>query len=226
MLTAAIETSTIAVSVALADHDGLVARFDAPRVRRHAETVLPALEAVLDLAGRRRNEITQFCVDVGPGMFTGLRVGVTTAITLAMALDVPVVSVGSLDLLAWRLVLDGAFCGNVGAVIDARRKECFVQLFSVAPGEAPHGLTAAAAMSPAASAGLLRRHDCNAVVGDGCAAYPDAFANAVPMAPHYPDAATAALVAVRIADTATAPDVVVLRYLREPDAEIPKDLRP
>ena len=167
MLIAAIETSTIAVSVALADADGLVARFDAPRARRHAETVLPAIDAVLTLVGRTRCEITHMCVDVGPGMFTGLRVGVTTAITLAMAFDLPVVSVGSLDLLAWQVALGGAHLGTVGAVLDARRKECFVQPFAVTPGEAPIPLAPASAMPPSSAAEVLRQHGCARLIGDG-----------------------------------------------------------
>ncbi len=226
MLIAAIDTSTIAVSVALADSDGLVARFDAPRVRRHAETVLPALDAVLLLAGRNRREITHLCVDVGPGMFTGLRVGVTTAITLAMAFDLPVVSVGSLDVLAWRVALGGAHRGAVGTVLDARRKECFVQPFSVTPGEAPVPLAPAIAATPGPAAEILRNHGCALAIGDGPAAYPDQFAGFIVLAPSYPDAATAAIVALRTIDTATSADEVTLRYLREPDAEIPKDLRP
>lgn len=225
MLIAAIDTSTIAVSVALADADGLVARFDAPRVRRHAETVLPALDAVLTLVGRTRREITHLCVDVGPGMFTGLRVGVTTAITLAMAFDLPVVSVGSLDLLAWRVALGGAHRGTVGAILDARRKECFVQPFAVTPGEPPVPLAPGAAMPPSPAAEVLRQHGCSAVVGDGPSAYPQQFAGFALLAPQYPDAATAAIVALRTIDTATSADGVVLRYLREPDAEIPVDLR-
>lgn len=226
MLIAAIDTSTIAVSVALADTDGLVARFDAPRVRRHAETVLAALDAILTLAGRTRREMTHVCVDVGPGMFTGLRVGVTTAITLAMALDVPVVSVGSLDVLAWRVALGGAHGGVVGTVLDARRGECFVQPFMVTPGEAPVSLAPPAAMTPGSAAGFLVQHGCSVVIGDGPAAYPDQFARFRVLAPQYPDAATAAIVALRTIETATPADEVVLRYLREPDAEIPRDLRP
>lgn len=226
MLIAAISTSTVAVSVALADGDGLVARFDAPRVRRHAETVLPALEAILTLSGRQRQEITHLCVDVGPGMFTGLRVGVTTAITLAMALDVPVVPLGSLELLAWRLALDGSFDGPVGVALDARRKECFVQPFSVVPGQPPLALTAAVAVSPEVAAEVLRDHCCSAALGDANQGYSDAFDGITSLAPRYPDAATAAVVAVRLLDTAMPAEHVTLRYLREPDAEIPKDLRP
>jgi tRNA threonylcarbamoyladenosine biosynthesis protein TsaB len=225
VLIAAFDTATVAVSVALADADGLVARFDAPRQRRHAETLLPALDSVLALVDRSRRDITHVSVDVGPGMFTGLRVGVTTAITIAYALGVGVIPVGSLELLAWRLSLDGAFTGSIGAVLDARRKECFVQPFAVSPGVAPVMLEAAMALAPSDAASVLQRHDCTAVVGDGPTSYANDFASWPTLSPHVPDAATAAIVARWSLDRALAPDAVALRYLREPDAEIPKDLR-
>ena len=224
MLIAAIETSTVSVSVALADENGLVVRFDAPRSRRHAETILPALNAALALSDYRRADISCLCVDVGPGMFTGLRVGVTTAITLAFALDVPVVSVGSLELLAWRVALDGAFNGPIGAVLDARRKECFVEVFDVAPGRVS-SIAGVTALAPAAAANLLHNHRCSAIVGDGSAAYPDAFTVFSTMGPFRPDAATAAVVALTRLEQAVVPDQVLLRYVRQPDAVIPKDLR-
>ncbi len=224
MLIVAIETSTVAVSVALADADGLVARFDAPRSRRHAETIVPALGALLDLSGYTRADITHLSVDVGPGMFTGLRVGVTTAITLAFALDVPVIPVGSLELLAWRAAFDGTVIGPVAAVLDARRKECFVELFEVGPGAAvSHGEPCA--LAPAEAAQVARIGGCVALVGDGPSAYPEAFVGLRVLAPFRPDAATAALVALGRIHEAVAPDSVALRYVREPDAEIPKDLR-
>ncbi len=226
MLIAAFDTATVAVSVALADDDGLVARFDAPRQRRHAETLLPALDALLSLVDRSRFDLTHVSVDVGPGMFTGLRVGVTTAITIAYALDIAVIPLGSLELLAWRLSLDASFTGRVGAVIDARRQECFAQPFAVAPGQAPVALASAATVAPGAAALVLAEYECVAVIGDGPKVYVEAFASWPAVAPHVPDAATAAIVASRSLDRASAPDAVALRYLREPDAEIPKDLRP
>ena len=214
----------MAVSVALANDDGLVGRFDAPRSRRHAETILPAITALLDITGSKRTDISHLCVDVGPGMFTGLRVGVTTAITLAYALDVPVISVSSLEILAWRLALDSVFTGRVGAVLDARRKECFVEIYDIADGGAS-AVSSALACAPANAASLLRSAECVAVTGDGAQAYPDAFAGFALIAPAPPDAATAAVLATQRIDRATSPDAVAPRYLREPDAEIPKDLR-
>lgn len=224
MLIVAIETSTVDVSVAMADADGLVARFDAPRSRRHVETIMPALDSLLQLTDHRRADISHLCVDVGPGMFTGLRVGVTTAITLAYALNVPVISVGSLELLAWRVALDGAFTGVLGAVLDARRQECFVEVFNVGPGRVSSAMPAAA-LAPTHAAELLHSVDCHAIVGDGSVAYPDAFAPFTELAPFRPDAATAADIARQRVASAVAPDAVTLRYIREPDAQIPKDLR-
>jgi tRNA threonylcarbamoyladenosine biosynthesis protein TsaB len=225
MLIVAFDTATVSVSVALADESGLVARFDAPRQRRHAETLLPALDSLLSLADLSRRDITHVCVDVGPGMFTGLRVGVTTAITIAYALDTPVVPLGSLEILAWRLSLDGAFVGNVGAVIDARRKECFAQPFSVTPGETPIPLAPAITAPPSDAAAMITSFGCVAAVGDGPLAYVDAFVDLRRLAPTVPDAASAALAAARLLDRSVGPEEVALQYLREPDAEIPKDLR-
>jgi tRNA threonylcarbamoyladenosine biosynthesis protein TsaB len=225
VLIAAFDTATVAVSVALADADGLVARFDAPRQRRHAETLLPALDSVLALVDRSRHDITHLSVDVGPGMFTGLRVGVTSAITVAYALGLEVIPMGSLELLAWRLSLDGAFTGHVGATVDARRKECFVQPFAVNPGQEPTALATAMTVPPIDAAALLTDHHCGAVIGDGPLSYADAFVGFASIGPHAPDAATAAIVATRLLERALAPEAIALRYLREPDAEIPKDLR-
>lgn len=224
MLIVAIESSTVAVSVALADVDGLVARFDAPRSRRHVETIMPALDSLLALVDHTRADISHLCVDVGPGMFTGLRVGVTTAITLAYALNVPVVTVGSLELLAWRVALDGAFTGVIGAALDARRKECFVEVFDVSPGTVS-SIVPAATLSPPEAAEVLHGVDCGAVIGDGPQAYQDAFGGFLTMAPFRPDAATASVIALRRLASAIDPGAVALRYIREPDAQIPKDLR-
>jgi tRNA threonylcarbamoyladenosine biosynthesis protein TsaB len=224
VLIAAIETSTVSVSVALADGDGLVARFDAPRIRRHAETVIPALDAILKLTDRMRADVTHLCVDVGPGMFTGLRVGVTTAITVAYALGLSVIGVSSLELLAWRLALDNTHDGHIGAVLDGRRTECFAEAFAVTNGSVV-SLGDAMVSSPDAVATYLRESGCTSIVGDGAVAYPDAFPGFAALAPLHPDAATAAVLATQRLDQAVAPDALALRYLRDPDAQIPKDLR-
>ncbi len=103
MLILAIETATQSVGVALANEHGVVAHLEVRQGRRHAETVVPAVEQLLAHAEASMADITRIAVDVGPGLFTGLRVGVATAKAYALALDVPIVSISSLELVAYEI---------------------------------------------------------------------------------------------------------------------------
>ena len=111
MLILAIETATQSVGVALANERGVVAHLEVRQGRRHAETVVPAVEQLLAHAEASMAEITRIAVDVGPGLFTGLRVGVATAKAYALALDVPVVAISSLELVAREAAPAFAFPG-------------------------------------------------------------------------------------------------------------------
>lgn len=103
MLILAIETATQSVGVALANEHGVVAHLEVRQGRRHAETVVPAVEQLLAHAEASMADITRIAVDVGPGLFTGLRVGVATAKAYALALDVPIVAISSLELVAYEI---------------------------------------------------------------------------------------------------------------------------
>jgi tRNA threonylcarbamoyladenosine biosynthesis protein TsaB len=103
LLILAIETATQSVGVALANEHGVVAHLEVRQGRRHAETVVPAVEQLLAHAEASMSDITRIAVDVGPGLFTGLRVGVATAKAYALALDVPVVAISSLELVAYEV---------------------------------------------------------------------------------------------------------------------------
>ena len=100
MLILGIETATHQVGCAIGGHEGVIALFESSRDRRHAETLVPAIEFVMKQARIGLDEISVVAVDVGPGLFTGLRVGVAAAKAMASALRVPMVGVPSLDLLA------------------------------------------------------------------------------------------------------------------------------
>jgi tRNA threonylcarbamoyladenosine biosynthesis protein TsaB len=117
----AIETSTEACSVALIHGDEVVARSEiAPR--RHAELVLPMADALLAEAGLGRHALDVIAVGRGPGAFTGVRLGISLAQGMALALDVPVVTVSSLAALALEAPEDDA---AILAVIDARMGEIY-----------------------------------------------------------------------------------------------------
>jgi tRNA threonylcarbamoyladenosine biosynthesis protein TsaB len=131
-----IETAAGLVGVALADADGPLAGVWLRGDRRHAETLAPAIEHVISQAGISLADVEAIAVDVGPGLFTGLRVGVATAQGLAAGLGVGVLQVTSVDVLAGE-VYDAGWDGPVAAVVDARRGEVFAARYA-GPG-APAG---------------------------------------------------------------------------------------
>ena len=101
MLILGIETATEQVGVAIGGHEGVIATFEVARGRRHAETLTPAIEFVCRQADIELGEIGCIAVDVGPGLFTGMRVGLAAGKALAQALRVPMIGITSLDLLAF-----------------------------------------------------------------------------------------------------------------------------
>jgi tRNA threonylcarbamoyladenosine biosynthesis protein TsaB len=99
--------------------------------RRHAEQLVPAIASLRASTGVGLDQLAAIAVGVGPGLFTGLRVGVTTATVMAQALQVPVVAVPSLDLVAYPLRYANR---TVVAVLDARRHEVFHASYRPVPG--------------------------------------------------------------------------------------------
>ncbi|MBA3289334.1 MAG: tRNA (adenosine(37)-N6)-threonylcarbamoyltransferase complex dimerization subunit type 1 TsaB [Acidimicrobiia bacterium] len=131
MLILGIETATQQVSVAIGGHEGVLGLFEVARGRRHAETLIPAIEFVCRQADITLDELGLVAVDVGPGLFTGMRVGLAAAKALGQALRVPMIGISSLDLLAFphrrsdRVVVP---------VIDARKGEVFYAMYRQVPG--------------------------------------------------------------------------------------------
>jgi tRNA threonylcarbamoyladenosine biosynthesis protein TsaB len=123
----AIETATEACSVALLHGDALIDRSEmAPR--RHGELVLPMAESLLSEAGIVRGQLDAIAVGRGPGAFTGVRLAVSVAQGLALALDIPVLPISSLAVLAMQAPRNGA---AVLAAIDARRGEIYAGAFQM-----------------------------------------------------------------------------------------------
>ncbi|MFT4227895.1 tRNA (adenosine(37)-N6)-threonylcarbamoyltransferase complex dimerization subunit type 1 TsaB [Micropruina sp.] len=123
-LTLGIDTSTD-VRVGLADETGILASRAVTDSRAHAEQLMPLVNATLAEACRTLDDLGLIVVGVGPGPFTGLRVGVVTAQTLGFALGVPVRGVCSLDAVAAGHVAAGYPGGEFLAVSDARRREVY-----------------------------------------------------------------------------------------------------
>ena len=176
MLILGIETATAQVACALGNQDGILAVTSLGRPRRHVESLVPAIEFTCRQAGVTLDSVHCIAVDVGPGLFSGLRVGVATAKALAQALRVPTVGVPSLDLLAFPVRFSSRL---IVPVIDARRGEVFCAFYRQVPGGvqrlSPHQL-----LSPAdlASELLARNEEC-LLVGDGALRYTEQLGETV-----------------------------------------------
>lgn len=118
----ALETSGTAGSVAAWEGDRLAAEISLPPAEKSARTLAPAMQQILRQAGWRPAEVQVVSVVVGPGSFTGLRVGVTTAKTFAYAVGADVIGVGTLDVIAHQSPPTAA---DLWVVIDAHRSEVF-----------------------------------------------------------------------------------------------------
>lgn len=131
MLVLGIETSTPQASVAIGSEQGIVASALVSRGPGHSEFLLPAIRFCLDQAGIGFRNISGVAVGIGPGLFSGMRVGVATAKALAQSLSAPIVGMASLDLLAFEVrYARKVIC----AVLDARRNEVFHAFYRSSPG--------------------------------------------------------------------------------------------
>jgi tRNA threonylcarbamoyladenosine biosynthesis protein TsaB len=131
VLVLGIDTATPQVGCAIGGHEGVLASFRVARGRRHAETLVPAIDFIRRQAQIGLDDISVVAVDVGPGLFTGLRVGVATGKAIATALRVPAIGISSLDLVAMPVRRSSRL---IASVIDARRSEVFFAFYRQVPG--------------------------------------------------------------------------------------------
>jgi tRNA threonylcarbamoyl adenosine modification protein YeaZ len=216
VLLLAFDTATPAVTVALHDGAHVLAEESAVDARRHGELLAASIQRVLTAADAVAGDLTGIAVGVGPGPYTGLRVGLVTARVLGSALGVPVHGACTLDVIA-RAAASGlagtAAGGNFIVATDARRKEVYWARYTA---------TAQRLRGPEVSApGELDA--CCPVAGEGALLYPAELGT--PIGPRYPSAAWLAdLTAERISHGAPALAAEPL-YLRRPDARIPGPLK-
>ena len=224
--TLAIATATGQIGVALSGPDGQDATLSVRAGRRHGETLAPAIQSLLALTGRALSDVDLIAVDQGPGLFTGLRVGVATAKALGAALEIPVVPCSSLDLLAHPHRSAGR---PVASIVDARRGEVFWALYEPAGrgGSGGGGMTAvseAVAIDPDVLADKLSEVESVLLTGDGARRF---FAGrGFDIAPGEFDHPSAAVLA-ELAQTrpAVGPEAVQPLYLRGADVRIGWDQR-
>ncbi len=127
----AFDTATDVVTVAIGRDGVPLGALRIASGREHAERLVPAIRALVADTGVGLDKLAAIAVGVGPGRFTGLRVGITTAKVMAQALRIPVVGIGTLDLVAYPLRYSRR---EVVAVVDARRREVFWARYRTVPG--------------------------------------------------------------------------------------------
>ena len=126
----AIETATQACAVGVRTSEGRESVRVLDLERRHTEVLVAGISSLLEECGLVPRDVERVVVDIGPGLFTGLRVGIATAIGLAEGLGCGLVGVTSLELLA-RGAFDEGVRGTLVAAVDGRRGEVFVQTFNL-----------------------------------------------------------------------------------------------
>lgn len=211
-----LDTATPAVTVALHDGSQPLAQLVTVDAHRHAELLAPAIAKVIADAGATRDELTAVVVGVGPGPYTGLRVGVVTGRVMGAALGVPVYGICTLDVIAADAAAGSANGGDFLVATDARRRELYWARYDRTgrrtagpevsyPADIPDGWLPAA--------------------GEGPRLYPDLLPDGT--GPAYPTAATLCRIAVAALSAGETGDGSGLLlapeplYLRRPDAREP-----
>ncbi len=218
----AFDTCFDACSVALLPGGGgpAISRFEAMSTG-HAERLMPMIDEVMKQAGVAFEEIERIAVTVGPGTFTGTRIGVAAARALALALDRPVVAETSLSVMAEQLADEqqsrvGAADKETLIAMDARRDEVYCQLF-----RGRDALTAPAVLPARAAVDLGQVENALMVAGSGAgaiAAQADQVGRLV-SASHDELLPSAVFLAMRTARRKTGSEPVAPLYLRPADAK-------
>ena len=229
MIVLAIDTSTDAVSVAVSNSKQLLASAHVASDRRHAELLVPMIKNICEQADISMREIDVVGVDVGPGLFTGMRVGIATAKTISQALEVPIIGVSSLDILARSVATTDRV---VLATIDARRGELYWAMYRNDVGPSIEVKPAIVGLVSDCIVDLVDRGQSTLIVGNGAQRYRASMSESLEATGlsiewaseqlSQPSATVLAIITAELAlheqwQTATELQAV---YLRAPDAEI------
>ena len=226
------ETSTLTGAAALLEGDTVVAECRLSVALTHSERLLPAVDHLLRAAGRALADVDALAVALGPGSFTGLRIGVSTMKSLAYATGKPLVGVPTLDALAWTLPFA---VHPVCPILDAKKGEVYAALYRTGAGRLER-LWETQALAPERLAAALAAEVRGPVVflGDGVAPFAPLLrrllgedARLVPPANRLPSAATVAELGQAALERGESADPAALTplYLRRSEAELGRERR-
>ncbi|MEU1395877.1 tRNA (adenosine(37)-N6)-threonylcarbamoyltransferase complex dimerization subunit type 1 TsaB [Micromonospora zamorensis] len=214
MLVLVVDSSTPAVTAALVEvsADDVVSRAHRCTVdaRAHGELLAPQVDAVLADADARPRDLSAIVAGLGPGPFTGLRVGLVTAATMGQVLAIPTYGVCSLDAIGY----PAASGEPVLAASDARRKELYWAVYD----GAGQRIVGPEVSTPSVAAARARELGATIAVGDGAHRYAEILDLPVRVEPRYPDATVLALLAAERIRAGASSERLTPLYLRRPDA--------
>ena len=222
-----IDTSTSCGGVGLVDDQGVIADYLLNLPVTHSERLLAAIGLVLGQSGCNLADLNGIAVSLGPGSFTGLRIGVSVVKGLAFATGLPVVGVPTLDILAAQIASTShAIC----PILDARKGEVYTAFYRYEGGNRVKRLTPYQAMRPEELVAQIREK--TILMGDGVKTYRDYFRNSLPSlvlfptlplcVPHGSVVATLGLELVQRGDILDLP-VFTPIYVRPSEAEMKLD---
>ena len=224
MLILGISTSTARVGCAIGGHEGILGAVYSSRGKRHAETLTPAIEFLCRQTRVELRDIGAVAVDLGPGMFTGLRVGIAAGKAIAHARRLPMIGVTSLDLLAFPARFSNR---RLVCAIDAGRGEIFHASYRHSPGGVQRLTEARVGTADDLASELLALDEELLLVGDGVLRYRDRFEGLrrVELGDSgvaHPSAGSLVQLAHARAlrEEFVSPTELTPLYLRKPDAEI------
>lgn len=125
-----IDTSSKLCSVAVLEDTTLINKLELDNGLTHSETLMPLIKKILDECNLSLSDIDLLVSDIGPGSFTGIRIGVATCKAFSDSLDIPCVGVTSLEVLAYNIKKDGLICSS----IDCKNDNCFFALYELTNG--------------------------------------------------------------------------------------------
>ncbi|MBP2651131.1 MAG: universal protein YeaZ [Firmicutes bacterium] len=219
----ALDTATLVSSVALATKDTLLGELTLETKKNHSEQLMPNIEQLLERAGSAKHEIDAVAVSIGPGSFTGLRIGLATAKALAYAWQVPLIGVPTLTAMAFGCPVPGAV---LAPTLDAQKGNLYVGLYrgqgdKVIPIREPKVLSCAAAIAELESLAQPV-----VVMGEAVKLYKSQLAASLHLViagPHLvmPRAANIALIGLNMLEQGLTHDPMTLApmYIRRSEAE-------
>jgi tRNA threonylcarbamoyladenosine biosynthesis protein TsaB len=222
-----LDTATWTAAVGLSQGESVLAEAAEPAARSHVASLPALVQRVLRRAGLVIGDVQGVAVSIGPGSFTGLRIGLGLAKGLAFAGNLPLAAVPTLEALA--SAAEAMPGETVCAALDARKREVYAALFRIGADGSPHRLGADEALAPDALAARLPAG--TVLIGDAADAYPSVFGPALisrPFATHHPRGGIVARLGARLLAAGSVADVGTVEpaYVRPPEAEVAREPGP